>query len=400
MEKFNRKLRQTQLQEEEQNTQKRKMIFGCVLLLLVVLVIVVLFFLKKEEKTYGDYKVLQTTERAEGTAEYLAYDNGYIRYGRDGAQAYMADGTKRWDVAYNLKNPVLDVCGGYAAVADKGGTAFYIIDPTGAAATYAVTEKIAQVRVASQGVTAILTTGIEEDHIYLYQPASKDILVDIKTRTATNGFPVTMAISPDGKKLVTSYMTMETDTWLSWVTFYNFGEVGQNYVDNMVGSYSFEALIPEIQFATDSTVVVVRDNGFEIYQMTEVPKVRYTENFATQIRSVCIGENYTGFIMEKAERQEQNRLLLYRNSTAGKKVDIPLSADYNRLYVTGEEVILQDSLSCRILRADGTQKYQEEFSKNINYMFSTGAEDKYILVGDRTEELIQLKELETSQKTK
>ncbi len=394
MEKFDRKLRKTQIQEEEQKARKKKGIIILILLLIVLCAIVLLFLLRKEETVYGDYEVLRTTELVGGTAEYLAYDGGYVRYNRDGAQAYYADGTQRWNVAYNLKYPVADVCEGYVAVADKGNTSFYIIDPTGVASSFETTEKIALVRVAAQGVTAVMTTAAEEDHIYLYQPASKDMLVDIKTQTATNGFPISMAISPDGKKLVTSYISMEADKQQSWVTFYNFGEVGQNYVDNMVGSYSFEALVPLVHFASKETVVVVRDNGFEIYQMTEVPKVRYTENFATKIRSVFTGEKYTGFVLEKNAVQGQERLILYKNQTTRKMLDLPLNAEYNRVYTVGEEIVLYGGLNCTVMRANGTIKFQKSFSKNVNYMFSTDDEEKYILIGDWTEELIRLKALE------
>ena len=61
-------------------------------------------------------------------------------------------------------------------------------------------------------------------------------------RPAVKHAAVAMALSQDGRKLVTSYLSLGNGKLESWVTFYNFGDVGQNYVDNMVGSYSFEGI--------------------------------------------------------------------------------------------------------------------------------------------------------------
>lgn len=394
MEKFNRKLRKTQFQEEEQRKRKNGIAIIIVFLLILAVIVAGVAYFRRQQKKYDHYEVVYNAELPEGTAAYLAYKNGYIRYDRDGAQAYNALGTQLWNLAYNLKNPILNVCDGYTVVADKGSTTFYIVDASGAASRYEALDKIAQARVAAQGVTAVLTTGSEEDHIYLYEPSSSNVLVDIKTQTATNGFPITMALSPDGKKLVTSYMSIETDSWLSWVTFYNFGEVGQNYVDNMVGSYSFEALVPEIRFVSSDTVVVVRDNGFELYQMSETPKVMHTETFNSKIRSTFSDEGYTGFVLEKSEAQTADRLLLYKNSNGRKRLEMSLESEYNDIYTADEEIVLYDSLSCTILRANGDVKFRTTFDKNVNYVFSTDDAEQYLLVGDQTVERIQLKEAE------
>lgn len=395
MEKFNRTLRSSQ-QEDTRPNRKNTVIILLLFLLLAVGVLAVIMINKNKKRVYDSYEIIHTAELlSNSSVNYTEYDGGYIRYDRDGAQAYTAEGSQRWNIAYNLKNPIIAVCEPYTAIADKGDRMMYIVDASGTVSQYELAEKISQISVAGQGVTAVMTTGSTEDHIYLYEPGSSAMLIDIMTQTENHGFPIAMAISRDGRKLVTSYLSMAEGDLTSWVTFYNFGEVGQNYIDNMVGSYSFEALVPEVKFVTNEIAVVVRDDGLVLYQMTEIPKVQMKEDFTTEIRSVFYSGAYTGVVLKSAG-QTADQLRLYQNSSGKKILDMPLNLEYSRVYTAGSDIVFYGGLQMTILNTNGQIKLQTDFNKNINHIFRVDDTTRYLLIGDQTAELVELKELKNS----
>ena len=67
--------------------------------------------------------------------------------------------------------------------------------------------------------------------IYLYNSAGEKVAY-IKTTMQKSGYPAAVALSPDGKLMAVSYITVESGAAKSSVAFYNFSSVGQNFVDN------------------------------------------------------------------------------------------------------------------------------------------------------------------------
>lgn len=395
LKQFDRKLRSVQLDEEKEKKKKarNKGILITVILFVAAASITVLVFAGKKwwQKPYDTYGIISSQElTTDSSVRYAAYGQGYITYDRDGVRAFTPSGEQLWNASYNLKNPIIAVCEPYTAVADKGAGQFYIIDNKGTTNTFSISGKIADIAVAVQGVTAVLATEKDRDHIYLFEPNKREQLVDIMIMTKQNGFPMAIALSQDGKKLVTSYLSTEGGALKSWVTFYNFGDVGQNFVDQMVGSYAFDAIVPEVAFLTNEMVIVGGDNSISLYRMTEVPKVRMNENFDMQIKSIFYSSTYTGVVL-KGKTGEQDKLFLYNNNKAKKVLEIDFTYEYNDIYTQQEDIVLYGGQEMTILRTNGKLKFHTTFSKNVKYVFGVDNKEKYLVIGDQAAELIQLK---------
>ena len=394
LKQFDRKLRSVQLDEEKEKKKKarNKGILITVILLVAAASITVLIFAGRIwQKPYDTYGIVSSQElTTDSSVRYAAYGQGYIIYDRDGVRAFTAGGEQLWNASYNLKNPIIAVCEPFTAVADKGAGQFYIIDNKGTTNTFSISGKIADVAVAVQGVTAVLATEKDRDHIYLFEPNKREQLVDIMIMTKQNGFPMAIALSQDGKKLVTSYLSTEGGALKSWVTFYNFGDVGQNFVDQMVGSYAFDAIVPEVAFLTNEMVIVGGDNCISLYRMTEVPKVRMNETFDMQIKSIFYSSTYTGVVL-KGKTGEQDKLFLYNNNKAKKVLEIDFTYEYNNIYTQQEDIVLYGGQEMTILRTNGKLKFHTTFSKNVKYVFGIDNKEKYLVIGDQAAELIQLK---------
>lgn len=392
MKQFDRRLRSAQ---EIKKPRRRGLLLPVLVVAGLLVIAFIVFFGRKREKVYNGYETLYSVGlSADSSMHSCAYGGGFVSYGRDGAAAFDSKGEQRWNIAYVMKNPVISVCAEYVVLADKGGTEFCIVDGKGTVSRYQLTEKIAAVKVASQGVAAVMAVGVAEDHIYLYEPGSTDFLVDIMTVTKNNGFPLALSLSQDGRKLVTSYVSVENGSCISWITFYNFGEVGQNYVDNMVGSYSFEELVPEVDFVTNDTAMICREGGIVFYRVTEVPKVLAKEDFSEKIRSVFYSGDYTGVVLGKAADSGGSRLVMYQNAKGKKVLSMEFEESYKGIYTSGEDIVCYDSGQLAIYNIKGKKKFRTGITKNIRAVYRVDDDTRYILIGDEAADIIRLQQPE------
>ena len=68
--------------------------------------------------------------------------------------------------------------------------------------------------------------------------------------------------------------------------FYNFGNVGSNQVDNLVGSFEYKGSVaPDINFTSQNYLTSFRDTGIELYSMTQVPEVSLTADFTDKVKA-------------------------------------------------------------------------------------------------------------------
>ena len=90
----------------------RLKIFGVVFFLIAAILAACLYTLHYfDTKVYTGYQILAKSMRSDSdTARYLAYNGHVLKYSRDGAESY--DGVKdtRWNVTYELQDPVVSVC--------------------------------------------------------------------------------------------------------------------------------------------------------------------------------------------------------------------------------------------------------------------------------------------------
>lgn len=81
----------------------------------------------------------------------------------------------------------------------------------------------------------------------------------------------------------------------SVIAFYNFGSVGQNEIDNNVGTYKYEnRLIPEIAYVSDSRMIAISDQNIMVFDGSQKPKLKQTIKLQKQIDSVFYNNKYIG----------------------------------------------------------------------------------------------------------
>ncbi len=368
---------------------KYLLIIGAVLLV-VLLVILALYIRKNKNKTYLTYDVEKSiTLEMNSSAGYVALGNGVFRYSRDGASVIGKEGEALWNVSYSMSSPVCDVCGNSAVVADYDAKSLYIFDGTGAAHPITTNYPIEKVTVSEQGVVAVLMDDGVQDYIALYSKDGK-CLVEMNTLVANSGFPVDVAISKDGTKLVTSYVEFVNEKLVSQLTFYNFGDIGENYVDGLVGLEKYEdVLYADVEFINNNTCVAFGENGFDIFSMEEIPEKTATIEVKEKIANITYSKQYIGVLLEQQELGRKCMVRLY--DTKGKVVDEREAAEgYEGFEIFDSEVVLYNELQMYIYRIGGTEKLNTSLAKNVKAIYSIDGGKAYLLVGETFAERIRL----------
>lgn len=394
MAKLKRSLRADELQIKKNKKRKLILILGAIAILIILGIAIVLH---RETTVFTSYKVVQSTELSNvKESKFMKYKNGVLKYNRDGAEAIGADGTVLWNVSYSMKKPIADVEGSYVVIADMGSYDLYIINGSGTTNILTMTEPIVEVKIASQGVTAVLTGNGTADYIYFYSMDSvngKEAIVGVKTLVATDGFPIDIALSEEGNKLVTSYLAVDDDNdgVVSKVTFYNFGDFGKNQVDNLVGFYSdFKGeVIPKVEFITSELVAAFRDTGITLYSIKEVPREIIRETYTEKIHSICYNDEYIGIILDGTNNTQARKVILY--DLSGKKIlEKEVNFSFQNVTLIENQIIFYSNTECNIMNIDGSMKFYSQFHTNVTGLYQTSGTNEYLIVTDVGIDKIQL----------
>ncbi len=333
-------------------------------------------------KSYKGCEVVNSSDIiSDGATNYINYQNAVIRYSKDGAEAIDKDGKRMWNGSYEMDKPIADTCGKYAVIADQGGKTIEIYDDMGRVGSIPTVHNIVKAKIASQGVVAVLMETEDTNYITLYDKDGT-VLVDQATSILEDGYPIDIALSKDGKKLITDYLSIKSGKLVGIITFYNFGEVGQNWTEGIMGAYTFEGIvISRVAFNNNDTVCVFKDNGLMIFEYKEQPKVVFEQIFEEKIASVLYNKEHIGVMLDGGDGGTRKLVLydLLGNKTLEKRIDF----NYSHIEMTDEEIIMNDSLSCIIMKPNGKVKFNYTFDTGISALIPINHLDRYILVSDK-----------------
>ena len=220
--------------EEKIRKHRRRIIRRFAIAVIVIVTIGVCFQLWSALRTYSKYEVRSKTERQDSVAaKYTTFLGKLVEYNNDGIVYKDENDELIWNQSFEMSTPMVSICEGYLAIYDRGGTLIYIMTSSGMAKKIETTTPISTVCIANQGTVAVL---MKEDNVSTVR------MYDRKGKELTNGefyeekgsFPVDIALSNDAQKLAVDMLDVTEGSVRSTVSFYNFGSVGQNEIDNNV----------------------------------------------------------------------------------------------------------------------------------------------------------------------
>ena len=377
------------LEQSIERHKKRKriqLIIACAVVIVVALSIAIY----KKNVSYNQFKVVKSLDTDDGNGnQYVAFSNFFVKYGLDGI-SYVNGKETVWSQAYEMSNPIVDVCGKYVAVADKGGNTIYVFDEQSGRGQINTTYPIVSIEIANQGVVAAL---LEEDNANYIEAYDKEgtLLISHKTLLNGNGYPLSFSLSEDGTKMVVSYVCINSGVVESKILFFNFGGVGQNEVDRVVGGVNYKStVIPTVKFLQNNVAIAVGDNILSIYKMREKPVAQEEIKIKQEIKKLFYNSDYIGLVYENDSGSKKYKVVVY--DTRGNKVmEKSIDMDFKDIKFTGRNILVYDDLNCKIIPFKGKEKFSYTFEQTINTVMPTDKFREYLIITNNKVERIRIK---------
>ena len=369
--------------------RRRRRLYTKMLLSLVVLTFVgycVYFFVAK--RTYHDYKVIKYSEQEDVVSTgYLPMNGKILRYSPDGVSLVDSSLVTQWSEVYDMSNPIADVRGDHAVIADRDGTAMVMVDPQGVTGSVKTSYAIVKACVSENGLVAAILDGGGDTWINFYG-ADGALIAENQTTMEDPGYPMDVSLSDNGVLMMVAYQFIDGSKTTSYVAFYNFGDVGQNADDRIVSGYTYEGrLVPQVRYLDASHSVAFRDDGLVTYHGNQIPEENRTVRVDKEIVSTFYDKDTIGLVFKNDSKEKMYTMQVY-----GINGDMKFSRDFNVPYSTikmsNGYIIMYNSGQLCILSSDGTERYLGSADGTINDC-SRLAFNKYILVLDNGVNIIR-----------
>ncbi len=377
--------------EKKLHSHRVHVLIGSLALILIIFFLGLLFFTLYNRKQYKEIEVLQSIDREESMlSQYAALGDHILRCSRDGAACINNKGTTVWDLAFEMQQPLVDVCENYAVIAEARGNDIYIVNTQGQQGEMETLLPIRQVRVAAQGMVVVVLEDGNKNWINFYDKDG-NLLAENKAPLSSRGYPLSVDVSNDGKKLAVSYLQVEGTTIESIIAFYNFDSVGYNVTDHLMSSTLYEGTVfPTVAFLNNNTAVAFGDNMCIGYEGTQNPEEIFRLPFEERIESIFYDEGRIGFVFQNDSTNEAYRMEIYNKK--GKQIlNKDFDQNYDNIKFLDDEIVLFSQQEISIYNIKGSLKYSGKSEKAISDILGTGKSNQYMMLYKSEWEKVKLK---------
>lgn len=374
--------------DEQIRHHRHKIFRRLVIAIFVVALIFAATQLWSALRSYDSYEIRCKTEQQDsGSAKYATFLGKTIEYNNDGIVYRNLDNELIWNQSFEMSTPMLSVCEGYLAIYDQGGTSIYIMTSTGLAKKIEVSTPIMTVCIANQGTVAVLMKEDDVSSVRLYDRKGKE-LANGEFYAEKGGFPVDIALSYDAQKLAVDLLDVKEGKVSSTISFYNFGSVGQNEIDNNVGTYNYEDLfISEISYVASDRMVALSDNGFLVFEGAQKPSLKRKVEFDQDVQSVFCNNKYVGVTYASTKEKESWHIKVY-DLSGNTAMENDTAIAYDRIeFLDNNEVCVRDDYNCEIYTIHSIRKFAYTFDQPL-YKILSGADSQsytFVLSGETDE---------------
>lgn len=375
--------------ERKLSRHKRNVVKKTVITVVAIVAAVTAVGFYIEKRSYHNYKVVQSSEQEDVVStNYVEMDGDILRYSSDEVSLVSDKMSTLWSETYQMQNPIADVNGTRAVIADKDGNTLEIYDKSGKTGSVTTSYSIIKARVSKSGLVAAILDGGDDTWIDFYS-TDGSLIAENQTKVDDPGYPLDIAISEDGVIMMVTYQFVDGSDTTSYVAFYNFGDVGQNEDDRIVSGYKYEGVVvPQIQYLDNNRSVALKDNGFTLYQGSQIPKETKTVEIDKEIVSTFYDNDMIGLVFKNDSKDKQYTMEVY--TTDG---NLKFTQDFNIPYTTikmsGGNILMYNSSQMCVMNSRGVQKYLGSVDGTIKDFFKIGW-NRYLLVLDSGVDVIKL----------
>lgn len=369
--------------QEKIRAHRLSVFFRATVGIVVVAALIAFLAINYKSKTYSTINTTYTVPvSVVSGAKALNLNGNLLIYSKDGASCVDAKGKAIWNESYEMQSPIVSICKSTVAIGDYNGRAIYVANSSGVLGTVKTNLPIRDLSVSDNGVVAAVLDDSDVVRIYVYNGNSDTDtpIVQAKATMNKSGYPISVSLSPNGKIMMVSFFYVDSGDMKSSVSFYNFGEVGSNEVDNFVSGFDYAGtLLPYTCFMDNDSSFGMSNDRLVIFAGDEIPENIATSMLAEEVVGIYHNESYIGLVFLDTSGEKLYRLDTY-NSAGNKLSSISFDLEYTNILYNKDQIIIYDGLRCEIYNTKGVERFKGNFDSNVNLMIPTSSIYKYLLV--------------------
>lgn len=367
----------------------RKLYQGC-LIVVVIAGIGAALWITQKNRVYTEFTVVESYARdVAANAKTIRLGNHILAYSNDGAGCFDLKGKPVWNETFEMQSPIVETCSDTIAFGDFGGRKIYVMNAQGILGEIATNMPIRALAVAQTGVVAVVLDDSDVTWIYLYN-SKGEAAVRFKTTMSQFGYPIDISLSPNNNLAMVSFLAEDEGAVKSSVAFYNFGEVGQNEVDNYMSGYDYPAVVPHVQFMTSELAYAIADDRLAFYEGAQKPVSKFEVLLDAEVRSVYHNETYVALVTYDTTGGHKYMLTVY-GSDGEKHLSQGFDMEYRNVVLKGENVYIYGETECCIYSMSGVEKFSGAMNRNINLLIPGDSVSSFTLVSRESIDTVKLK---------
>lgn len=377
---------------ERIRSHKLTIFYRVVLGIVLVAAIAAALYVSWQNREYSESVVVSSfpVARADGAA-YLSLGSNILTYSKDGANCMDSKGNVLWNQTYEMQNPMVDINGTVVAIGDYNGRTIYVMNETGGMGEITTNMPIRNFRVAANGVVAAVLDDSEASIINMFDTAG-NILVKAEATMNKTGYPIDIALSPNGELLGISYFYLDSGIMKSSIAFHNFGAVGQNQSsDRFVSGYDYQnVVVPFVRFMNSNTSFAVSDDRIMFFTGNEKPLSAAENLLNEEVQGIFYNEQYVGLVFLNTEGEGKYRMDIYNTSGTliGNKI---FDMEYKDIIFYKDEIIIYNETEYSVSDMRGVERFSDQFEGMVYLLTPTDKMNHFIMMTQDAMNLLEIK---------
>lgn len=381
--------------DDQIKKHKQKKTMAILIPLLIAVLIVILIKTNSDAKVYSAYSVKSTVDwSVSSDSKMIEYNGDILVYSIDGAYCSDTKGKSKWNITYQMQNPLVNINGDYVALADYNGNTIYVLNKDGKQGEITTDLPIKKFGVSENGYVTVIVANSSTTSIYFYSSDGEKIAY-FKTTMEISGYPFDVSISDNGKLVAVDYMYVDSSAgsnqFVSRIAFYNFGSVGQNYEDHYVSGYDYaDSVVGILQFMNDETAFAISDTNLYIYKGKQIPELSKSIELPNDVKSVYYDENYIGIVCQGSTETKAYVMDVYNNNGEHTGT-IQFDLEYSDIAFHNKSVMIYNANEVSVYTMSGKCKFNSQLESSITLLLGTSSSTEYVFASKNKIDTVKLK---------
>ena len=338
-------------------------------------------------KSYRAYAVLNQQDVSQGSlVGYEPFKRGFLKYSKDGVSYIGEKNETYWSSSFEMKDPVIDVNGAYAVIADRTGNILQIFDEKHGKIGECRTERsLDSASISAGGIVATLEEDSVASYIQFYNPDGTVLDITVKALLEGDGFFTALDLSDDGSQVLVGVAYLEGGVLHGKVAAYDFSETessGKGPMRGGVEPFAGKNLISEVRYLQNGTAFAASTRGLFFFRVGEQKVEGYSSVEAEEeIRSLCFDRSYVGIVLnDTVSKNGPYRIELY-NSSGERVMHANFGEHYSTSFVDKGTVFLLGSDTLTIFLKNGTKQFSGNVDFSLVRAVRRPGENRYLWLG-------------------